>query len=83
MKVFLGLKVLGDRLSRMRVFQSGYVLESSELIRIWIFSPLSNKHSNNASINHLVIRQFVSRSPRYHLAIKGVREQFMVLETVE
>ena len=30
-----------------------------------------------SSIDHLVMREFVSRPPRYHLAIKGVREQFV------
>ena len=37
-------------------------------------------YSDISSIDHLVMREFVSRSPRYHLAIKGVREQFVVLE---
>jgi len=36
--------------------------------------------SDTSSINHLVIREFVSGSPRYYLAIKGVREQIVVLE---
>jgi len=36
--------------------------------------------SDISSIDHLVMREFVSGSPRYHLAIKGVREQFVVLE---
>jgi len=31
------------------------------------------------SMDHLVIRKFVCRPPRYHLAIKGVCEQFVVL----
>jgi len=36
--------------------------------------------SDISSIDHLDMREFVSGSPRYHLAIKGVREQFVVLE---
>ena len=36
--------------------------------------------SDISSIDHLVMREFVSGPPRYHLAIKGVREQFVVLE---
>ena len=36
--------------------------------------------SDISSIGHLDMREFVSGSPRYHLAIKGVREQFVVLE---
>jgi len=40
----------------------------------------SSDWSDISSINHLVMREFVSGSPRYHLAIKGVREQFVVLE---
>ena len=39
--------------------------------------------SDTSSIDHLVMREFVSGPPRYHLAIKGVREQFVVLETLE
>jgi len=27
-----------------------------------------------SSIDHLVMREFVSGPPRYHLAIKGIRE---------
>ena len=34
--------------------------------------------SDISSIDHLIMREFVSGPPRYHLAIKGVREQFMV-----
>ena len=33
-----------------------------------------------SSIDHLVMKEFVSGPPRYHLAIKGVREQLVVLE---
>ena len=40
---------------------------------IYIYSDIS-------SIDHLVMREFVSGPPRYHLAIKGVREQFVVVE---
>ena len=39
--------------------------------------------SDTSSIDHLVMREFVSGPPRYHLAIKGIREQFVVLETLE
>ena len=35
--------------------------------------------SDISSIDYLVMREFVSGPPRYHLAIKGVREQFVVL----
>jgi len=33
--------------------------------------------SDTSSIDHVVMREFVSGLPRYHLAIKGVREQFV------
>ena len=36
--------------------------------------------SDISSIDHLVMREFVSGPPRYHLAIKGVREQFVAVE---
>jgi len=36
--------------------------------------------SATSSIDHLVIREFVIGPPRYNLAIRGIREQFMVLE---
>ena len=36
--------------------------------------------SDTSSIDHLVMREFVSGPPRYHLAIKGVREQFVILD---
>ena len=37
-------------------------------------------HSDISSIDHLALREFVSGPPRYHLAIKGVREQFVIIE---
>jgi len=40
---------------------------------IYIYSDIS-------SIDHLALREFVSGPPRYHLAIKGVREQFVIVE---
>jgi len=40
----------------------------------WMFLDVSD----TSSINLLVMREFVSGPPRYHLAIKGVREQFVV-----
>jgi len=36
--------------------------------------------SDTSSIDHLVMREFVSGPPRYHLAIKGVREEFVILD---
>jgi len=36
--------------------------------------------SDTSSIDHLVMREFVSGPPRYHLAIKGVREQSVILD---
>ena len=36
--------------------------------------------SDISSIDHLIMREFVGGPPRYHLAIKGVREQFVVVE---
>ena len=36
--------------------------------------------SDISSIDHLALREFVSGPPRYHLAIKGVREQFVIVE---
>jgi len=36
--------------------------------------------SDTSYIDHLVIRESVNGSPRYHLLIKGVREQFVHLE---
>ena len=37
-------------------------------------------YSDISSIDHLALREFVSGPPRYHLAIKGVREQFVIVE---
>jgi len=34
--------------------------------------------SYTSSIDHLVMKEFVSGPSRYHLVIKGVREQFVV-----
>ena len=39
-----------------------------------------NEESDISSIDHLALREFVSGPPRYHLAIKGVREQFVIVE---
>jgi len=50
-------------------FTTGYV--------ICLF--LTHMRSDTSSIDHLVMREFVSRPPRYHLALKGVREQFVIL----
>jgi len=36
--------------------------------------------SDISSIDYVVMRESVSGLPSYHLAIKGVREQFVVLE---
>ena len=36
--------------------------------------------SDTSSINHLVMRESVSGPPRYHLAIKMVCEQFVILD---
>ena len=36
--------------------------------------------SDISSIDHLALREFVSGPPRYHLAIEGVREQFVIVE---
>jgi hypothetical protein len=36
--------------------------------------------SDTSPIDHLVMKEFVSGPPRYHLAVKGVREHFVVLE---
>ena len=36
--------------------------------------------SDISSIDHLALREFVSGPPRYHLAIKRVREQFVIVE---
>ena len=41
---------------------------------------LGIQNSDTSSIDHLVMREFVSGPPRYHLAFKGVREQFVVLD---
>jgi len=38
--------------------------------------------SDTSSIDHLVMREFVSGPPRYHLTIRGIREQFVVLEQI-
>ena len=43
-------------------------------------SALCMRDSYTSSIDHLVMRKFVSGPPKYHLAIKGVRDQFAVLE---
>ena len=37
-------------------------------------------HSDISSIDHLIMREFVSGPPGYHLALKGVFEQFVVVE---
>jgi len=34
--------------------------------------------SDTSSIDHLLMREFVGRPPRYHLVIRGIREQFVV-----
>jgi len=39
--------------------------------------------SDISSIDHLVMREFVSGPPRYHLTIKGVREQLLVVEQIQ
>ena len=44
-----------------------------DILRVNVFSDIS-------SIDHLGLREFVSGPPRYHLAIKGVREQFVIVE---
>ena len=36
--------------------------------------------SDISSIDHLIMREIASGPPRYHLGIKGVREQFVVVE---
>jgi len=36
--------------------------------------------SDTSSIDHLVMREVVSGPPRYHLVIKEVREQFVILD---
>jgi len=36
--------------------------------------------SDTSSIYHLVMREFVSGPPKYHLAIKGVREELVILD---
>ena len=36
--------------------------------------------SDTSCIDHLVMREFVSGPPRYNLVIKGICEQFVVLE---
>ena len=43
-------------------------------------TKIISTNSDISSIDHLIMRQFVSGPPRYHLAIKGVREQFVVVE---
>ena len=42
-------------------------------VYIYVYSDIS-------SIDLLALREFVSGPPRYHLAIKGVREQFVIVE---
>ena len=44
------------------------------------FSLLRVAFSDISSIDHLALREFVSGPPRYHLAIKRVREQFVIVE---
>jgi len=44
------------------------------------FITQHGRDSDISSIDHLIMREFVSGPPRYHLAIKGVREQFVVVE---
>jgi len=36
--------------------------------------------SDTSSIDHLVMREFVSGPPRYHLSVKIVREQLVILD---
>jgi len=36
--------------------------------------------SDTSFIYHLVMREFVSGQLRYHLATKGIRDQFVALE---
>ena len=45
-------------------------------ICIYIYTRMSDI----SSICHLVMKEFASGLPRYHLAIKGVREQFVIVE---
>jgi len=49
-------------------------------IFIYIYIYIYIYISDTSSIDHLVMREFVSGPPRYHLAIRGIREQFVVLE---
>jgi len=56
----------------------GLVASTSRLLKM--IGLFCKRASDISSIDHLVMREFVSGSPRYHLAIKGVREQFVVLE---
>jgi len=44
-----------------------------------VFNRLRCSNTVTSFIDHSVIRKFVCRPPRYHLAIKGVCEQFAVL----
>ena len=50
-------------------------VQAGETCRIVVYTP-----SDISSIDHLALREFVSGPPRYHLAIKGVREQFVIVE---
>ena len=44
-----------------------------------VFTRLRYSNTVTSSMDRSVIRKFVCRPPRYHLAIKGVCEQFVVL----
>ena len=55
------------------------------LIRIFLVWNLPGKSNPKYDERYIIHRpasekEFVSGPPRYHLAIKGVREQFVVLE---
>ena len=52
-------------------------------MRIMRLIPCVCVYNDISPIDHLVVREFVSGPPRYHLAIKEVRAQFVVLETSE
>jgi len=45
-------------------------------------TPLTNRRicSDTSSIDHLVMREFVSGPPGYRLAIRGIRKQLVVVE---
>jgi len=52
-------------------------------IYIYIYVYVHIYVSDTPPINHLVMREFVCGPPSYHLAIKGVRVQFVVLNILE